>query len=163
MANFLTLPIFSDIVLPFILVFVLIYAILEKSRLLGEDKHQINAIISFVIAGILITFSAQVTWLRQFMVFLVMALVILFVFMLIYGFAYSNKDGFSLSKELKMAIAAIAFVAVVVAALVITDYWDKAYSFLTESSTGSNAIFILIIVAALVAVLYTGKDKDKKD
>jgi CDP-diglyceride synthetase len=162
MANFLTLPIFKDIILPFVLVFVLIYAILEKSKLLGEDKHQINAIISLVIAGILITFSTQVEWIRQFIVFLVIALVVLFVFMLLYGFAYAGKEGFELAKGWKMAIAGIAFAAVVIATLMITGQWSRLYDFFTSSSIGANVIFAIIIVGALIAVVFGGGKGEKK-
>jgi len=159
MANFLTLPIFQDIILPFVLIFTLVFAILEKSRLLGEDKHQINAIISLVIAAILISFSAQIAWIKQFVLFLIIALVILFVFMLIYGFVYAGKEGFQMGSGLKITLAAIAFVAVVIGALVITDTWSKVYDLFTSSTVGANIIFIVIIAAAIVAVLFGKKEK----
>lgn len=158
--NFLTLPLFKDIILPFVLVFTLVFAILEKSRLLGEDKHQINAIIGFVIAGILITFSTQVDWIRQFVIFLVISLMILFVFMLIYGFTYSGKEGFKLSEGYQKLIAGIAFVAVVIATLVITGYSDKAVNFFTNDSIGSSVLFIVVIAAAIIAVIFGGKKKE---
>jgi len=158
--NFLTLPLFKDIILPFVLIFTLVFAILEKSRLLGEDKHQINAIIGFVMAGILITFSTQVEWISQFVIFLVISLMILFVFMLLYGFAYSGKDGFTLGEGYKKLIAGIAFVAVVIATLIITGYSDKAVNFFTSDSIGSSILFIVIIAAAIAAVIFGGKKKD---
>jgi hypothetical protein len=162
MANFLTLPIFQDVILPFLLIFVLLYAILEKTRLLGEDKHQINAITALVIAGILIAFASQITWIKQFMVFLVIALIILFVFMLIYGFAYAGKEGFALSNKLKITIATLAFIAVVFAGLIITGYWNAAFNFFTGSTLGANIVFGVIIAVVIVAVLVTGKKKHEE-
>lgn len=166
MANFLTLPIFKDIILPFLLVFALIFAVLEKSKLLGDDKHQINAIISLVIAGILIGFSNYVTMIQQFMIFLVIALVILFVFMMIYGFAYGTKDGdvFKDQKWIKLGLGGIFFIALVVAIFIITGTWDRVISFFDSGNAGSNIIFIVIIVVAIVATVFGGggsKDKDK--
>jgi len=163
MATFLSNEVVKDVILPFVLIFVLIFAILEKSKLLGEGKQQINAIISFVLAGIVIAgFSAQITWIQEFAVFLVLAVFILFVFMLIYGFAYSGKEGFELAKGWKMLIAGLAFIAVVVATLVITETWDKVYDFFTSSTVGTNVIFIIIIVAAVAAVIFGGKSGEKK-
>lgn len=162
MVNPLLTSLFQDLILPFILIFVLIFAILQKTKLLGEGVQQINAVISFVIAAIFVAFSTQVSWLRDFTVFLAIALFILFVFLLIYGFTYADKNGFTLSNELKILIATLAFIAVAVAALIITDTWDKVYTFFTSSSTGSTIIFILLIAGAIIAVLFGGK-KDKKD
>lgn len=157
MANILTYPIFKEIILPFLLVFTLIFAILEKSKLLGDNKSQINAIISFVFAGILISFANAVNIILQMTTFMVVALFVLFVFMLIYGFAYGNKTGDPLSAGLKTFIGIIAFIAVVVAMLVITGYWKIVYDFLSSSSIGLNILFIILIGAAIAAVLFGGK------
>jgi len=161
MATFLSNSVFRDLILPFVLLFVLIFAVLEKSKLLGEGKQQINALVSLALAAIAVsTFSTQIEWLQKFAIFLVIALFILFIFMLLYGFAYSGKEGFELAKGWKMLIAAIAFIAVIVASLIITNTWDRVYDFFTSSSIGTNVVLIIIIVAAVAAVLYGGKKKE---
>ena len=104
MVNFLITGIFQDLILPFILIFVLIFAILQKTKLLGDGVQQINAVIAFVIAGIFVAFSAYVVWLKSFAIFLAIALFILFVFMLIYGFTYADDKGFTLRKEFQIII-----------------------------------------------------------
>ena len=40
----------SEVLLPFLLIFTLIFAVLSKSKLLGEEKKNINLIISLIIA-----------------------------------------------------------------------------------------------------------------
>jgi hypothetical protein len=162
MVNFLLTGIFQDLILPFILIFALIFAILQKTRLLGEGVQQINAVIAFVIAGIFVAFSQYVVWLRSFTIFLAISLFILFAFMLIYGFTYAGKEGFTLSNELKILITTIAFIGVVIAALIITGTWDRVYQFFTESNTGSTVVVIIIIAAAITAVLYGGKKEGSK-
>lgn len=160
MANILTIPIFKDIILPFLLVFTLFFAILEKSKLLGEGKSQINAIISFVIAGILISFANAVGIITKMTVFMVISIFILFVFMLIYSFAYGDKTGDPLKPGLKTFIGIVALIAVIVATLIITGYWDSVFTFFSSSSIGINILFIILIGAAIAAVLFGGK-KDK--
>lgn len=157
MANILTYPIFKEIILPFLLVFTLVFAILEKSKLLGEGKSQINAIASFVTAGILISFGNAVNIILQMTTFMAVALFVLFVFMLIYGFAYGNKTGDPLSPGLKTFIGILIFIAVVMAMLIITGYWGKVYTFFSGSTIGMNILFVVLIGAAIATVLFGGK------
>lgn len=164
MANFLLNSVFQDVILPFILVFSLVFAILQKSKLLGEGKQQIDAIIAFVIAGILVSFSTQVSWIRQFIWFLVIALIILFIFMLLYGFAYGDTKGDPLGGVawLKPTIGIMLFVAVIVASIVITGYWDKTLNFFSTGDWGPSIIFIIVAIIAISIVLKTGKKGENK-
>jgi len=155
MANFLTYPVFTDIILPFLLIFTVIFAILEKSKLLGEGKSQVNAIMGFVAAAIVIAFSNAVNIINQMTVFMVIVLMTLFVFMIIYGFAHGpSEKGDILGKGVKTVIGVIAFVGVVAAVLIFSGYWDKVYDFFTSSEIGANIVFLLLVVAAIVAVVY---------
>jgi hypothetical protein len=158
MANILTLPLFSDIILPFLLLFTLIFAILEKSKLLGDDKHQINAIMGFIVGAILISFANAIDIITQMTVFMAVSLVILFVFMIIYGFAYNGKDGDILGKGVKTFLGIIIFIAVVLAVLFATNSWDNVSNFFTDSEIGANIIFIVLIAAAIAAVVWKKKD-----
>ena len=40
----------ADVILPFILIFTIIFAVLQKSKILGEDKKNFNVVVSLVIA-----------------------------------------------------------------------------------------------------------------
>ena len=42
----LSSPLVVEVLLPFLLVFTLVFAVLDRTKLLGEGKRQINAIIS---------------------------------------------------------------------------------------------------------------------
>jgi hypothetical protein len=164
MANFLTLPIFQDIILPFILFFTLFFAILQKTKLLGDGKQQIDAIISFVIAAIVVTFSQQVLWVRQFSVFLAVALLVYFGFMLIWAFAVGSKDGdpFSQFSKMKPFLGAVALIAVVVAVLIITGGWEKVTSFFSNGDSGANVLMIVVIAGAIAAVFFGNSKKEEK-
>lgn len=43
----------TDVLLPFLLIFVIIFAILQKTKILGEDKKNLNVIVSMVV-GLLV-------------------------------------------------------------------------------------------------------------
>jgi len=165
MVNFLTLPLFKDIVLPFLLVFALFFAILEKSRILGEDKHQINAIISFVVAALLVGFSNYVVMIQKFMIFLVICLIILFVLMMIYGFvAGTGKDDkgdvFKGLTYVKYTLGGIFAIALVIAVLVITDTWNTVVGFFSGDSLGTNIVIAIIVIVAILAAIFGSGKKE---
>lgn len=153
-------PLFIDIILPFLLVFTLVFAILDKTKLLGEEKRQVNAIMSLVIGIILISFPFARDIIVKLIPFLVVALVILFVFMLIYGFVSGKKEGDVLNKGLKITLGILAGLAVVVAVLWITGAWDYVYEMAVEGDYAGkiwiNLLLIAIIGGAIAIVLSTG-------
>jgi hypothetical protein len=164
MATFLTNALFQTIILPFLLAFTLIFALLEKSKLLGEGKQQINAIISFVIAAFLIYFSNAVDIITQMMVFLAIALAVLFVFMLLFAFVWGTTKGdpFENAQWLKWVLGIGALVATIIAVLYVTNKWDMVINYLSDSTTGSNIFFAVIIIGAIAAVILSG-GKGKKE
>ena len=61
----LSSPIISEAVLPFILIFTVVFAILQKSSILGKDKKQIDAMVALVFGLITITFARAVGIINQ--------------------------------------------------------------------------------------------------
>jgi len=154
--------IFSDYILPFVLVFTLVFAILEKSKLLGDSKKQVNAIVGLVVGLILISFSFARDMVVMLMPFLAVSIVILFVFMLLYGFVMGKKDGDVLHKGVKIALAIILGLALITALLLISGIWDEVYDFLfNREGAGQiwiNVLLIAVITGAIIAVV-SSKEK----
>ncbi|MDD5191826.1 MAG: hypothetical protein PHH54_04090 [Candidatus Nanoarchaeia archaeon] len=154
-------PFFTSYVLPFVLVFTLIFALLQKTQLLGEGKKQINAIIGLIIGLILIAFPTARDIVVQLMPFLAVSAVILFVFMLIYGFIMGKKEDV-LHKGTKIALGIIFALAFITVLLYVSGWWDPIYNFMFNRETGSqiwiNLLLIVIIGGAIAAVVAT-KDK----
>ena len=161
--NFFTNVIFAEYILPWILVFTLIFAILEKTNILGEGKRQINAIMAAVIGFLLLGFSASRDIIVNLIPFLVITAVVVFIFLLLIGFVSGNEKGDPLPKAVKIGIGVVVGIALIIALMVITGTWDKTVDFMTDSSIGANVIFIVIAAAAVVAVLWGGKGGKSKD
>ncbi len=156
-------PFFIDYVLPLILVFTLIFAILEKTKLLGDDKKQINALIGLVVGLILIAFPFARDIVVLLMPFLAVSAVILLVFMLLYGFIVGKKDGDVLDRGWKIAFGAILAIALATFVLIILGWWTPIYDFVVNRGSGQiwmNALLILIIAGAIIAVLKGSSSKD---
>ena len=145
---------------PFLLVFTLVFAVLDKTKLLGEGRRQINSIISLVIALVLIGFEQPRDMIVKLIPFLAVSLVILFVFMLMYGFVMGRDKGDVLHKGVKIALGIIVSLAVVVAVLWASGAWDKIYNTVIGSDYAGkiwvNVLIIVIIGGAMAVVLSTG-------
>lgn len=154
---FFITPIFTDFLLPFALVFTLIFAILQKTKLLGDGKKQIDVIISLVIALILIATPFARDIVVSLMPFLAVWAVILLVFMLLYGFVGGKKDGDVLGKWWKYAFYTLLAISLVVFLLMVTGYWGVLLDFISGGKTGTslwvNGLLIAIIIGAIVAVI----------
>ncbi|MAG02536.1 hypothetical protein CMI42_04305 [Candidatus Pacearchaeota archaeon] len=152
-------PYFLDYVLPLVLVFTLIFAILQKTQLLGEDKKQIDALVGLVVGLILIAFPGPRSIVVLLMPFLAVSAVILLVFMLLYGFIANAKDGNVLGDYWKWAFGAILFVALVSFLLMITGYWDFVWDLLFRGRGGqifATVVMVVIIAGAIIAVIRGG-------
>jgi membrane-bound metal-dependent hydrolase YbcI (DUF457 family) len=159
MPTILQSPFFTELVLPFLLVFVLIFAILDKIKIFGEGKRQINAIISLVIALIFVSFYDAVGITVQLMGFLAIVSVILLVFLMLYGFAGGGE--LKEEKWMKITFGVLVGLALVILLLYLTGYLGVVAEALTGgkgSELALNILFVIIIVAAVVIVL-VGKGK----
>jgi hypothetical protein len=155
--------IFTNFILPFLLIFVLLYAILEKTKLLGENKHQINAIISFVIGIIFSGILSSTQIVSNMVVFLAVTVVILFVILVIWGFIFGEKEGFKPAKWMLWTLGVVAGIAFVGAVLWATGTFNSITDVLFKQSWSNsfwtNFLFIVIVVAVLFIILHTAKDK----
>ena len=161
MATILSSPFIMEQVLPFLLVFVIIFAILDKTKILGDGKKQINAIVGFIVGLMLIAFPGPRDLIVNLMPLLAVIVVILLVFMILYGFSTGDKE-FKLPKGLKITLGVLVGLALIIALLVFTDYWGYVVNavFGGEGSSVAKDIFlILVVVAAVAVVLWSGKDK----
>jgi len=162
----LTSPFFINAVLPFVLIFTVIFAILQKTQILGKDKRQIDAIVSLVIALIVISFANAVDIITSLLPFLAVSVVIILVFMILFGMVYPEKK-FDLHKNVKMAIGFLVTIALVIVVLISTGGWEYIKDNWFYGGAGSalvtNIIFIVIVIAAIAVVVWGGGGKKKGD
>ena len=55
MVNILQQPILTDFLYPFLFMFFIVFAVLEKTNLFGEGKKQLNALIALIIGLIFVS------------------------------------------------------------------------------------------------------------
>ena len=156
----LTSPFFVNVILPFILIFTVIFAILQKSQILGKGKKQIDAIVSLVIALIVISFANAVGVITSLMPFLAVSVIVILVFLILFGMLHKEGE-FSIHKGLRIALGIVAGIAVIIAVLLSTGAWDYIrYTWLfgaNSSAIITNIVFLIIVAVAIVVVLWPSK------
>ncbi len=162
MTNILQHEILTQFVYPFLLIFFIVFAILEKSKMFGEDKKQINAFIAFVIGLIFVGAVAPKLIVNNLVLFLSVAIVIVFVILLIWAFITGGDAKFE-NKAIKIIAGILIIIAVVIMIFMVTGIFDTVTDTLFRSSWSSdlwtNVVFIVILVVALAAVLASAKSK----
>jgi len=157
--TFLQYDIISKFLLPFLLVFFIIFAILEKTKVLG-DKKQINALISFVIGLIFVGAIYPKLVVENLILFLTVTLVAVFVVLLIWGFIFEGTTDAKLHKGLIIGLGIIATIALVIAIIWATGFLSEVQDFLSSgigNTILTNVIFLVVIGVALALVLIKSK------
>lgn len=148
--------------LVFVLVFTLLFALLQKSKILGDGKKQTDALISLAIALLVISVGYAMEIITTLIPFLAVGLVIALVFLLLWGSFYHGS--LETSKGVKIAAGIIALIAVVVAVLYITGTWDYLRDWIVSGNSGAfgNIVLVVIVVVAIIAVMTSSGDKKKE-
>lgn len=151
-------PIFVETILPFVLIFTVVFAILQKSKVFGEGKRQLDAIVSLVVGLLVISFAQAVGFIVQLTPFLAVSLIVILVFMILIGSFWGDK----LPKGITYTLAVLVSIAVIVAVLVFSNAWDRIVDIFhigSDSPWFANILFIVIIAGAVVAVVLSSKKK----
>ena len=88
--TFLQIPIVSNFILPFLLAFFVLFATLEKTKLLGDGKKQLNALISAIVGLIFVGAVYPKMVVSNLILYLAVAVVAIFVILLIWGFIFGD-------------------------------------------------------------------------
>ena len=158
----LSSPFVVETVLPFLLVFTIVFAVLQKSEILGKGKRQIDALVSLVIGLIVVSFGYASGIIVSIIPFLAVAAVIILIFMMLYGMTFKSGE-FKMDRGIQIAVAILVAIGLIVVVLVATGGWHYISDMLNTSENSSavvsNLIFLAIIILAAVFFMFSGKGK----
>ena len=158
--TFFQADILTNFIYPFLLLFFILFAIMEKWKVLGDNK-QTNALISFVISLIFVSAVLPKFIVGNLILIMSVLIVLAFVIFLIWGFIggkvqLGNKSGTTVI----VIIVIILIVAVLSMAEVLgpignffKDFFNLIFYSSWSKSFWENALFVIIIAAALAVVL----------
>jgi len=158
--TFLQHWIFTQYLFPFLLVFFIVFAILERTKLFGEGKKQLNALTSFVIGLIFVGAGVPKLIVGNMILFFAVAIVIIFVILLLWGFIFGDEKGFKVTSWMKWVLGIIVGIAAVVTVIFATGWNVTLGSLLSgQSQIWTNVAFVVVIAIALALILLA---KEKK-
>jgi len=155
---------FTNVILPFILVFTVVFAILEKTEILGKKKD-IHAVISFVISLIAIGVPTAVGILQKFIPIIAVIIIILFAWLLVFGFANKTAEvKFSEGLRRFFLIAlGVVLLAVIVWAIGSTTGWlDQLNINSVLSAQVTQMVLFAGAVIAVIAIAISSSDHEKE-
>jgi len=152
----------TQFMLPFLLIFAIVFAILEKTKLLGDGK-QLNAIVAFVIGLIFVGVAYPKLVVGNLILFLTVAIIVVFVTLLLWGFVSGGEAKLPDSKGVKIAVFVLILIIVTIALLWAAGVEGGVIDLLFKQSWSSafwtNIAFIAVIVIALALIIRGGGSK----
>jgi hypothetical protein len=158
-----------DVVLPFILVFTIVFAILEKTKVLGTEsisgvnypRKNLNAMVSFVIAFLVVASSKLVEIITTVSSQVVILLLLSVLFLLLVGSFYKDAEGGYLKggwQALFMFIMFFGIVLIFLGAIKNENgqtWLDVFWNWLTSNAGGGdNPIGSVILLILLVLLMW---------
>ncbi|MFA5953670.1 MAG: hypothetical protein WC812_03690 [Candidatus Pacearchaeota archaeon] len=161
MSNILQHPILTDFLYPFLLVFFLVFGLLQKLEILGKEKKQLDALIALVIGLIFVSVVFPKIVVSNLVLFLAVALVIVFVSLLLWGFVNGKAE---FGSKMKIFLGIILFLSIVLAVIWATGFGggitpalSNSFNFLFNSAWSGtvwgNIIIIVLVIGAILAAV----------
>jgi len=161
-----------DVILPFLLVFTIMFAILEKTKILGYEKidnreytkKNLNSMVAFIVAFLVIVSTKLVAVINEVMANVVLLVILSVCFLLLVGVFMGDKES-TLEKYpgwIKFFMV-IMFIAIVLIFLNALDWLQYAIEFLQNSNGQTTGAFIFILVILFFIWFVTHDAQPKKE
>src|SRR3989344_1734813 len=165
-----------DVVMPFLLVFTIVFAILEKTKVLGTEeiegkkytKKNLNSMVAFVMAFLVVASAQLVEIITTVSANAAVLLFLSALFLLLVGSFFKEGEPVYLEGGWKMTFMILMFIGIVVIFLGAvktkdgTTWLDSLSSF--SSSSGSNEVMgaIILLVIVVLFIAFAVRESPKK-
>ena len=159
---------FTDILLPFLLIFAILFAILEKVKVFGDGKRNVNGTVAFVISLLTVIPHVTGTYPAGFDVVAILnkalpsvSLVIIAVIMLLLLVGIFGGDA------TMFGIAApnwIGFISIIIIVYIFggaAGWWGGYGSLTSNFSSDAIAIVIMLLVFGIIISFITGSGQEE--
>jgi hypothetical protein len=173
-----------DVVLPFLLVFSIMFAVLEKTRVFGTEeitgekdkkttRKNINAMVAFVTAFLVIASSKMVGWINTALPRVFLLIMVSICFLLLIGVFFSEKEEVFFEKGgFRNFFIVLMFVGVILIFMGVITIGESDVTWLEWlyhkvvfdfDDTAVSSIVMLIIVIGLIVWITREPKSSKKD
>ncbi len=153
-----------DVVLPFLLVFTVIFGVLEKTKVFGTEDNKtrknLNAMVAFVI-GFFVVATAQIVGILQTALpVIILILILVIAFMIVYGATLGEGElnvwqQFTKGKGIFALGIVIAIIAIVLGAM---DLWGDFMYWVNQTLGGPalTTVILLVVVGIFMWIVLSG-------
>ena len=155
-------PFFTEMLLPFLLVFVVVFAILQKSKVLGNGKAQIDSMVAMVVGLILIGVEQPREIIVGLMPWMAVGVAVILVLLILYGFVAGDLSKSPKWMRVVFGILAGLFTTGVV--LYVTGLGNLIMGWFSSSGSGDiwmNVFMVLLVIGAMIVAVVSGKPSKK--
>ncbi len=164
-----------DVVLPFLLVFTIVFAVLERTKIFGTEKidnkeytrKNLNAMAAFVVALLVVVSKEVVATINEGVANVVILLVIVISFLMLIGTFFGKDEEVILKDNWRnwgMFILAVGVILIFMNSVGwLEPFWDYLTSSWNTSVVGSIILVLLIIIFMAYVTKGEKKSEEKKE
>jgi len=169
-----------DVVLPFLLIFTIVYAILEKTKVFGTEKvgenqvtrKNLNSMIAFVSAFFVIASTKLVAFINETIAMVVLLLILGVSFLILAGSFHTGDKEFFLEGAWRTIFMVIMFIGIILIGLNAAktesgESWlEYGWNYMVghwDSTAVGSIVLLLVIVGFMVYITNEKKPAKKKE
>jgi hypothetical protein len=158
-----------DVILPFLLVFTIVFAILEKTKVLGTEtvegkqytKKNINAMVSFVISFLVVASTKLVGAINKALANIVLLLLLSVFFLLLVGSFFKEGEDVFLKGKWRTFFMFIMFIGIVLIFLNALDWLIPFWNYLVNNWETQWVGTLILLVIIILFMLYITRGKEE--
>jgi hypothetical protein len=155
---YLQSPVVYSFLLPFLLIFAIVFGILTRTNLFGDDNKALNAIISISVAILALQFDLVPLFFSEIFPRFGIGLSVILVGLILLGlFLPSDKDNKYVG-WLGLILALSVFLIVVSKSFAPFGWWSSVYNFYFYSP---ELITIILVILAIMAIVKSASPRKK--
>ncbi|MBR9700503.1 hypothetical protein GOV11_01415 [Candidatus Woesearchaeota archaeon] len=160
-----------DVVLPFLLIFTIVFGILEKSKIFGSEKvgdktysrKNLNAMVAFCTGFFVVASTQLVAIINEFVAGMALILLIIIMFMIMVATFHKQQDadGLDLTKWMTPLVTFV-IISIVLIFLSAANWLDVIWAYIAfdwDSTIVGTLALLLIIAGAMWLLVRTPKEK----
>jgi hypothetical protein len=155
-----------DVVLPFLLVFSVIFAILEKTKVLGTEKigeetytkKNLNAMTAFVTGFLVVASTSIVEVVNESVAHIAVLAIAVVCFLLLIGIFYSEDEHVILEGKWRNFFMVLMFIAVLLIFFAALNWLEPFWNYLVDHWDTSWVGTVILLVIIILCMVYITHD-----
>ncbi|MCW1296210.1 MAG: hypothetical protein OH319_00830 [Candidatus Parvarchaeota archaeon] len=155
-----------DVFLPFLLIFAIVFGALEKTQVFGEEKKNVNGIVAFAIAMIVVGTSRAIGIINNFVPWVGIIAIALVCFLMLSALLFGgdvSKMAENYKNLYKVGIVIIGAILVYILLYYITGSAAPAQWVILSKEDFSLLVFFVIFFGAIYLIVKSSESKKTKE